>query len=224
MSDAKDKVIREAVGVLLLAFTGLLVISLATYTPVDSWNTEAAKIANYAGLIGAFIAKWLFVVLGITAYLVPLFCLAFAIGGFRHSRPAFSWFRLSGGVLFVIACASMSAVCFDAPLTIGDIEFSAPGGWIGNLISHDVLLPYLNTGGSYLIIITLLIISLMLATDLSWSKFYAFLEKLGSYLLALKNAAYKPSGIESKKRPRLKGHTPRASSPITKISKALNPK
>ncbi len=106
--------------------------------------------------------------------------------------------------MFLIACSSLAAVCFRNSLTIGGINFSAPGGWIGNLISHRLLLPYLNTAGTYLIVVTLLIISLMLATGLSWSRFFAQLEKLSSHLLSLKDVVDSPPRKQSKKKTKTK--------------------
>jgi S-DNA-T family DNA segregation ATPase FtsK/SpoIIIE len=183
--DSRDKLISEALGVLLLALTGLLFISLATYSPNDL-NTKA-QIVNYAGLVGALIAHGLFAAIGITAYLIPLFSLSFAIGCFRMRKLKFSRLSLAGWLLLFLACCSLTATYFTTPLTIAGIPFDSPGGVVGNFVSHTLLLPYLNTGGTYLIIITLLIISLMLSTGLSWAKVFSQLEKLSANILNLRD-------------------------------------
>lgn len=189
MSDSKDKLINEAVGVLILALAGLVVISLVTYNPADisSAGGQVTKISNSAGLVGAYLARGLLWTLGISSYLVPLICLFFAINCFRNLKPSLNWLRLTGGALLLIACCSLTSLYFKNPLTVYSLKFSPPGGKLGYLISDYLLLPYLNVVGTYLVIITLFIISLMLATGISWSKLFSQLEKLSSHLLTLKD-------------------------------------
>jgi S-DNA-T family DNA segregation ATPase FtsK/SpoIIIE len=185
MSDSGDKVIKEALGVLLLALTGLLFISLSTYSPADLMSNKA-PIVNYAGLVGALIAHGFFLTIGASSYLIPLLSLSFAVNCFRRSKPSANWFNLAGWMLFLLACCALTAVYFTPTITIRKVIFSSPGGKVGDFIAHTLLLPYLNPGGTYLIIITLLLVSLMLGTGFSLMKLFSRLRKLGAYLLSLR--------------------------------------
>jgi S-DNA-T family DNA segregation ATPase FtsK/SpoIIIE len=200
MSDSKDKVVNEALGVLLLALTGLLIISLVTYNPADAWSTEVQRrgISNSAGLVGASLAYVLFLAFGIASYLLPLFSFSLAIGYFRKQRPALNWLSPLGGVLLVVACCILTALYLNTPLNIGGVSFSSPGGVVGDFIKDSLLLPYLNVGGAYLVTVTLLIISLMLTTGLSWLKLFSQLERLSSRILSLRNTEKKPSAKRRK--------------------------
>src|SRR4051812_2340398 len=65
----------EAVGVLLLALSITVLLSLLSYDPLDpAWNvaTSRGQAANWIGTVGAWLADGLFQIFGLSAFLIPI--------------------------------------------------------------------------------------------------------------------------------------------------------
>ncbi len=173
-----------------LALAALLLVSLITYNPTDLFITgaKAAKTSNYAGVIGAYLAYGLYTFLGLSAYLLPIFSLSFGIVCFYQSKITINWLTLASGIILIITSCNLFALYFKLPLSLGKITIDLSGGVLGYSITQTVLLPYLNTVGSYLVIVPLFIISLMLYTGLTWSASFRRLAGLGLAVLHIKNS------------------------------------
>ena len=163
----------EIVGVALFALSLIWLIALASYSasdPVWFFNTGAdLPPANFAGRVGAFLAELSFQVVGYAAYLTPLII---AVVGWHYfwcrSLDAPYTKAIGGGLLYTCSAAFLALV-FDADL--GRRQFRA-GGYLGSLIA-GVLAEYLNRTGSIILILTLLFLAVILATQFSFGRLFA---------------------------------------------------
>ena len=84
--------LNELIGFLVLVFALLLVLALVSYSPLDpSLNTAATPPAshpahNWIGVFGAVASDLTLQVLGVAAFLIPIYLVMYSVRWFR-SRP-----------------------------------------------------------------------------------------------------------------------------------------
>jgi DNA segregation ATPase FtsK/SpoIIIE, S-DNA-T family len=74
---------HDVLGVVLLALSILVLVSLLTYDPKDlPWKTTTPNVPrhNYIGAVGAHLGSGLFYVFGAAAYLIPALCFFIGLG------------------------------------------------------------------------------------------------------------------------------------------------
>ncbi len=165
-----------------------LLASLVSFSPEDpGWSHSGsitAPLHNVGGLVGAWIADVLLYLTGYIAFLLPLMLGAVAWialfgldsdgDGEADLGPAL---RLVGMVGFLVAATGL------LQLRLGPAQdFSAgSGGILGRLVGNSL---YGGFGpvGANLFLVALLLISVTLATGLSW---LAVMDRLGAIVLAL---------------------------------------
>lgn len=169
-SSIRGNLKKELAGVVLAAFTLLLVLSLFSFNPDDpSFNnqfSEPQRATNMAGSVGAYLADLFFQAFGIVAFLWPIaFALLawklFVLPELNLNQPAkiASWIILlvSGSSLLSLGIGKMRIL--GASLDAG----GALGRNCARLSDH-----YLNLIGSLILFILLFIIGIMILTRLSW--------------------------------------------------------
>jgi S-DNA-T family DNA segregation ATPase FtsK/SpoIIIE len=154
---------EEIKAVLLIAVCILSLISLLSFNPNDiAFNTSTVnvKTQNLAGSLGAYFAWFSLFSVGYSAYLIPLLCLIWAFGMFKNALTQNIFLRIFGSlVLFLTTGAFLSLLyLYDDSLRI------TAGGIVGLLFS-ELLFKYFGKVGSYVIVLTLFILSLLLATE-----------------------------------------------------------
>jgi S-DNA-T family DNA segregation ATPase FtsK/SpoIIIE len=186
LAPTRSRPLNIFLGLILVLAALLLLLSLATYHPTDpSWNTASGAATphaarNWVGLFGAWTSDLLLQILGITAFLLPLW-----IGGlgwtWMRSRPGgVAWLRWMGTVL---------ALTF-VPAALGLL----PWGWrwlqavpieglVGKLIA-GLLVTYINIQGAWLVAGVLAGAGLWFASAVS---FWAFKEGIGDRWLQALN-------------------------------------
>ena len=173
---AVSRRVSEFAGVALFALALIWFVSLATYSagdPVWFFNTgsHVAVPANFAGRIGAFIAELSYQLLGYAAYLIPL---VLAVIGWHyfwcHAVDA-AYTKLIGAALLFSCVSSFLSLAFET-LDISGKAFRA-GGYVGDTLA-TVLATYLNRTGSIILILTLLFLSIILSTQFSFGRLFAF--------------------------------------------------
>ncbi len=158
---------REALGVVFVASSLLLVLSLVSYAPFDpSLNVSgpAADYHNYAGKFGAWTADLFLQLVGLPAFALPLAALWLGFLYLRSLPVDYPWVKLLGGVV------SLGALCAGLHLTAATgalpLEYE-PGGVLGILLG-GLLLSYFNTAGSLVVVAAVLLVSLVLTTRFSF--------------------------------------------------------
>ncbi len=163
---------NEIVAILLLAVGLLLTLCLvsAAFYPSDpSWNSAGqTETRNWAGAIGANVAAFLFQMIGLAAYLLPLLLLAAAWRRFRTRSIRAPFSQLLGLVLLTLAAAALLSISNIQPIFDASVQ---PGGLVGTVLSR-ILASGLNTVGATVLLVAIAATGLLLATNFSFIEAY----------------------------------------------------
>lgn len=152
----------------------ILWMALLSYDKSDpSWshNSNVAQVHNTAGLVGAWCADILFVVLGYFAYLFPLLLAAKAWQVFRQRHQPFDWsgwlfsWRMIGLVFLVLSGSALADIHFLASNSLPGSAGGALGESLGQLVERA-----LGVQGSTLLFLAFFLFGLTVFCDLSWFK------------------------------------------------------
>jgi DNA segregation ATPase FtsK/SpoIIIE, S-DNA-T family len=160
--------VSEVVGVALFAASLLTLVALASYSPADPvwfFTTGAGGAPeNIAGRVGAFLAELSFQLLGHTAFLIPVVLVVIGWHYFWCRALDAGWTKLLGALLLFTSLSSFLSLAV-ATLDLGGRSFPA-GGYVGAALA-SWMSEYLNRTGSLILILTLLFLALVMATQLS---------------------------------------------------------
>lgn len=178
---------REAL-ILLLAPVLLYVLAcLWTWSPQDpGWSRSGeitGEIRNFGGLAGATFSDLLFSFFGLTAYFVPVLAGIIVAVALRpraadEETPLTPALRLIGVVGFLVSSAAMAALHYT---DWGSELPMQAGGLLGSLVGSALTRGIGFAGGS-LFLLALLLLSITLATGLSW---LGLMDRLGRGVLWL---------------------------------------
>jgi len=167
----------ELLGVLSLAGSLLLVLSLLSYSGMDpsaSVSSSSRQYANYVGKVGALSSDFLFQILGLAALYLPVLLLVVGYKSLRNRPLEYPFIKLFA---FCCTLATLSAaLTLLAPNLPETVNFTA-GGILGILFAN-LLLMFLNTPGSLVVVATLLILSLIITTRLSIDQSLSWIQNL----------------------------------------------
>jgi len=187
-SPRRQRLMRDIALILIAPLLLYLMASLFTFSPTDpGWShsgSVTAPLHNVGGRVGAWIADILLYLTGYVAFLLPimlgliawiaLFGMDADGDGDADLGPAL---RLIGIVGFLVSATGLLY------LRVGGApDFSAgAGGILGRLVGNSL---YKGFGpmGSNLFVVALLLVSVTLATGLSW---LTVMDKVGQWTLAL---------------------------------------
>jgi DNA segregation ATPase FtsK/SpoIIIE, S-DNA-T family len=163
--------VSEFLGVVVFAAALIWLIALVTSDPSDpTWFFNAGAggpPTNFIGRVGAFLAELSFQLFGYAAYLVPL---VLGVAGWN-----LFWCRRIDAIYTKLVGAALLFGCVSALLTLalGNIGLSnGAGGYLGIVLASR-LADSLNRTGSIIVILTLLLASLILATQFSFGRFFS---------------------------------------------------
>jgi DNA segregation ATPase FtsK/SpoIIIE, S-DNA-T family len=170
LAPTRSRPLNIFLGILLLLVSLLLLLSLATYHANDpSLNTASGEtgphaVGNWIGLFGATLSDLLLQILGLAAFLLPLW-----LGGigwtWMHSRPSGSpllrWIGTLLALVFVPAAFGL------LPWQWHWLHVVPVEGVVGRLISA-LLVTYLNQQGAWLVTGVLAAAGLYFASAISF--------------------------------------------------------
>ncbi len=163
--DERDVVYRKLLGLLLGAFSIFIFLALVSYSHTDpgfSSSVHVRAITNWMGRLGAYTADGLFILLGVSAFIIPVFLMEYAYRYFAGAGKL-GWVKLGSTFIIFFVCLAFVGLCFNEVKVLG---FSGEaGGLVGTIIGKG-LNTYLNTLGSLILLVTLFISALMLGYDL----------------------------------------------------------
>jgi S-DNA-T family DNA segregation ATPase FtsK/SpoIIIE len=157
----------EALGIIFIALSVIIAISLLSYSSLDpSFNTTVGdrKVNNFIGVFGSYLADGLIQVFGGGAYLIPFAIFLYGSNKLIRREKGPRYLRIAGGCSLLLSTSALLRLRFEA-LHIFN-ERIPSGGLIGSFIS-DILIKYLSLTGSYIVIITILLVSLTITTRFS---------------------------------------------------------
>ena len=165
--------LKEGALILSLAVSGYFLIALLSYHDSDpGWSHTAREITvlNAGGRAGAWFADVFLYTFGYLAYIFPLMCALIAWLSLREvnskqerSMPLLS-LRMMGFLLIMMAATAL--VSIHLPQVHAHLPFKS-GGFVGLLIGNSVLKSF-NIVGASIILSSLLLCGVTLATGLSW--------------------------------------------------------
>jgi DNA segregation ATPase FtsK/SpoIIIE, S-DNA-T family len=162
--------LNELIGFLMLVFAVLLVLALISYSPLDrSLNTAATPPTshpahNWIGVFGAVASDLTLQVLGVSAFLLPVFLLFYSVRWFR-SRPINSPFaKTLGALTLLVFVAGLIGLLPWSFQWMGTIPAE---GLLGRVVA-DALIHYFNIVGAYLICVAAIAVALYMSTAFSF--------------------------------------------------------
>ena len=180
---ALSRRLSETVGVALFAAALIWLIALASYEPSDPvwfFSTETGAPANFAGRVGAFLAELSFQLFGYGSYLLPA---VLAVSGWHYF-----WCRAVDAVYTKIvgAMLGLSGASALMSLALGSVETDRGslrgGGYVGEYLA-GVMAEYLSRTGSLIVILGVLFVAVIFATQFSFGRFLGVLFKLVARML-----------------------------------------
>ena len=166
--------ISEFFGVALFGVALIWLIALATYEPTDPvWFFSAgsgAQPVNFAGRVGAFLAELSFQLLGYASYLIPA---AMVIVGWHQfwCRALDAQYTKLVGLGLLFGCLSSLLSLAFGSVDVAGKPFRA-GGYLGEWLA-SWMADYLNRTGSIIVILTLLFLAVVLATQFSLGRMFS---------------------------------------------------
>ncbi|MEO5742067.1 MAG: DNA translocase FtsK [Vicinamibacterales bacterium] len=166
--------VSEFFGVALFGVALIWLIALATYEPTDPvWFFSAgagAQPVNFAGRIGAFLAELSFQLLGYASYLIPAAMVVVGWHQFWCRSLDAQYTKLIGLGLLFGCLSSLLSLAFGS-VDVAGKPFRA-GGYLGEWLASSMA-EYLNRTGSIIVILTLLFLAIVLATQFSLGRMFS---------------------------------------------------
>jgi DNA segregation ATPase FtsK/SpoIIIE, S-DNA-T family len=178
--------VSEFVGVAMFAAALITLLALASYSPSDPvwfFNTGSElPPGNFAGRVGAFIAELSYQLLGYSAYLLPI---VMVVVGWHYfwCRAFDAAYTKAVGAGLLFACVSAFLSMAFGTLDVSGKKFRA-GGMVGDAVSA-VMSAYLNRTGSIVLILTLIFLAIILATQFSFGRFFSAIGHMSRDRLAV---------------------------------------
>jgi DNA segregation ATPase FtsK/SpoIIIE, S-DNA-T family len=185
LSPTKHPRLNEAVGLLLLALTLLLLISLISYYPMDpslnvSRNPQStALVHNWAGRFGAGLADLLLMVFGYPSFFLPVFFGLFGWRWFRSRGIVNPGIKTTGFIILLGSTCALLSLFFQQPINWFNWSLRA-GGLTGELLAGWFRAKF-NFAGSLILLLVLFFISLFVATRFSFSAVVAWIKGQGGF-------------------------------------------
>ncbi len=189
---------NEILGVIFFAISVLVFLSLISYNPNDLSlfsSSPNERIQNFIGIIGAYLAGGLIFLVGNAAYIIPLLTLSWSLSKFWGKTPQKVYIKILGTSVLFITASSFFALL--AP-SEASIRFRM-GGLIGSLVSQQ-LLRYFNLVGTYITLITLIVLSVLIATEFLLLPFVISAARLAAKFFKALWSKWKGSGERRQRR------------------------
>ncbi len=165
--------VSEVVGVALFACALIWLVALASYEPNDpAWffSTGAGAPSNFVGRVGAFLAELSFQLLGYGSYALPAVIVVAGWHYFWCRRIEAVYTKVVGAALVVASTSAFMSLALGS-VDVGDKPFRA-GGYLGEFLAV-LMAEYLSRTGSIIVILTLLFVAVILATQFSFGRLFS---------------------------------------------------
>ena len=147
---------NEIQGILLFAAALLVLISFITFdfSDLQLFTSKVNHpVRNFAGLFGAYLGSLMFFIMGMSAYIIPILILVWAIARFSGITPQKLYFKIFGTFFLVLASSAIFSIVGQ-----GDNSFRFSLGGIVGLVFSDFLIRYLGSVGAIIVIIVLFLL------------------------------------------------------------------
>lgn len=158
----------QILGILLMALALLVTVSLVSNSSKDPPNSSRPPelAENLGGWIGAQLSYYILFVVGYGAYPLTLLVFLWGWNRLRQRSPKLLFYRsITLLTMTVLYCGATGVPSRGRTNTAWRF-----GGWIGVSISSNLLVPYLGRVGSFILLVTMFLVLLMLATNINISR------------------------------------------------------
>ncbi|OGW94003.1 MAG: hypothetical protein A3G36_04680 [Omnitrophica bacterium RIFCSPLOWO2_12_FULL_45_13] len=172
---------NEIQAIILFAIAVFILISFLTfdfYSLEQFTSKPVSQAKNFVGLCGACIGLIFFFIMGLSAYVIPILILSWAIARFSGITPQKLYFKIFGTFFLILASSALFSICGGA-----DNSFRFRLGGVIGLVFSDFLVKYLGRFGAILVIIVLFLLSVLLATEFLLIPFLAAVGKRSKDLI-----------------------------------------
>jgi S-DNA-T family DNA segregation ATPase FtsK/SpoIIIE len=181
--------LNELIGFLLCISALLLFLALASYSPLDPSLNSASVLTgthaarNWIGVVGAVIADLMLQLLGIGAFLLPVFLGVMGIRWFASRKIQSPVAKSLGGLWLVVFVPALLALL---PGHLRWFNVIPIEGLLGRIVG-DWLIRYLNVAGAYIVCASVLAVALYLTTAFSFSSIQVWAPTRFAFVTALWN-------------------------------------
>src|SRR5579864_889680 len=205
----KSRRLNELIGFSLMAAALLLLLALASYSPLDpSLNTAAAVAAgspthNWIGRVGALVSDASLQLFGIAVFSIPVMLGLLGLRWFR-SRPVGSPVeKLLGSVTLLLFVPALAGLL---PGHLRWMHAAAIEGVFGRILG-DFLIHYFNLLGAYIVALSVIASALYLCTAFSFTTAHLWLETRFAFVGAAWQRAedWRAERARARERRRLEG-------------------
>jgi DNA segregation ATPase FtsK/SpoIIIE, S-DNA-T family len=180
--------LNELLGFLLCVSALLLFLALASYSPLDPSLNSASVLTgsrvarNWIGIVGAYGADLLWQLLGVSAFLLPVFAIGLGLRWFRSLKVVSPTAKLLGGVWLLMFVPALLALLPGHSRWLGvPVE-----GLLGRVLG-DSLIHYFNLAGAYIVATTMLAVALYFCTAFSFTHARVWAATRFAFLIALRD-------------------------------------
>lgn len=162
----------EVTGIVLAGFSVFLACCLISYNPADpSFETGLAipppEIHNWGKQIGSYISSFLFQVLGLGAYVLPVSIFLISIKLLFSPRFPYAFYIRCAAYIVLFVCGeTFLSLCF-GKLNLPTYKFDAGGALLGGVLS-EMLRESVGNFGAYLLILIIFLVVIMGLTKISY--------------------------------------------------------
>ena len=165
----QSKRLNELIGLLLLAAAVLMMLALASYSPLDrSLDTVTASpdvrsTHNWIGLVGSYSSDLILQSVGLVAFLLPVMLILLGVRWMRSHPVENPLVKATGAIALLTFVSALLALL---PWPMHWAHTVPVEGLMGRLVG-DLLVHYLNYAGAFIVALTAVAASLYLATAFS---------------------------------------------------------
>ena len=160
---------NEILSVVLFTFSLVMLLSLISYHAEDPsfsyYTNRPQQIHNFLGIIGSYFSDLLFQTFGLSSFLLVVASFHLSVRLFITLKFSFRLLKSLNFIGLIFSTAGLLS------LSLGKIillNFSGNAGGLLGLIISDFLIRYLNTMGSNILLILVLVVCLRLYTNFSF--------------------------------------------------------
>ncbi|MGB1008563.1 MAG: DNA translocase FtsK 4TM domain-containing protein, partial [Thiolinea sp.] len=201
LNQRKRASLQQATVIIFMGIAAVILLALLTFDTSDPGlfhrnSNHTGDCLNMAGCKGAWLADFLFGLLGYLAFAVPVVLVVLGLTAFRYPKHLRTPANPIGGIntvitmtgaLFTLLAGSGLAHMLFVPYPLG-----IGGGVLGKLVADLLINTFLGEYGSLLLLLSLFLGGITLVADISWAE---LTEKVGDFILKLFDKA---QGVKDK--------------------------
>ncbi len=204
LNQRKRASLQQATVIIFMGIAAVLLLALFSYNQNDPGlfhrnANHVGKCLNAAGCKGAWLADFLYGLLGYFAFAVPIVLVAVGLTAFRYPKYLRTPANPIGGINNVITAAgavfTLLAGSGLAHMLFDPYPYGIGGGVLGSVVANSLRGTFLGFFGTLLLLLSLFLGGITLVADVSWGE---LTEKVGDFILKLFEKA---QGIKEKHAP-----------------------